>query len=66
MAVRTRDSSCMKILEGEVNILLDKEAKMWRQQSKVASCYTCRTTMCHDLAVKYWKTSLKKQNGPYR
>ena len=31
MAIRTGDSSRMKILEGEVNILLDKEAKMWRQ-----------------------------------
>ena len=33
--VRIGDSSRMKILEGEVNILLDKEAKMWRQRSKV-------------------------------
>ena len=34
-AVRTGDSRCMRWLEGEVNILLDKEAKMWRQRSKV-------------------------------
>ena len=35
MVVRTRDSSCMKILEGKVNMLLDIEAKMWRQRSNV-------------------------------
>ena len=34
-AVWTGDSRRMKWLEGEVNILLDKEAKMWRQRSKV-------------------------------
>ena len=26
----------MRLLEDEVNQLLDKEAKMWRQQSKIA------------------------------
>ena len=30
------DSSRMRLLEDEVNQLLDKEAKMWRQRSKVA------------------------------
>ena len=34
-AVQTGDSRCMRWLEGEVNILVDKEAKMWRQRSKV-------------------------------
>ena len=35
MAIQIGDFSRMKILEGEVNILLDKEGKMWRQRSKV-------------------------------
>ena len=34
-AIQTRDSRHMKWLEGEVNVLLDKEAKMWRQRFKV-------------------------------
>ena len=34
MALRTGDSSRMKFLENEVNLLIDKEAIMWRQQSK--------------------------------
>ena len=34
-AIRTGDSRHMKWLEGEVNVLLDKEAKMWRQRFKV-------------------------------
>ena len=35
MAIQIGDFSRMKILEGEVNILLDKEGKMWRQRSMV-------------------------------
>lgn len=34
-AVQTGDSRHMKRLESKVNVLLDKEAKMWRQRSKV-------------------------------
>ena len=33
-ALRTGDSSRMKFLENEVNLLIDKEAIMWRQWSK--------------------------------
>lgn len=35
MALRTGDSSRMKFLENEVNLLLDKEVIMWRQRSKI-------------------------------
>ena len=35
-AIRSGDSSRMRLLEDEDNQLLDKEAKMWRQRSKVA------------------------------
>ena len=35
-AIRSGDSSRMRLLEEEVNQLLDKEAKMWRQRSKIA------------------------------
>lgn len=31
VALRTGDSSHMKLLEDEVNLLLDRQAKMWRQ-----------------------------------
>ena len=35
-AIRSGDSSRMRLLKDEVNQLLDKEDKMWRQRSKVA------------------------------
>ena len=35
-AIRSGDSSCMRLMEYEFNQLLVKEAKMWRQRSKVA------------------------------
>ena len=34
-AARTRNSTRMRFLETEVNLLLDKEAKMWGQRSRI-------------------------------
>ena len=51
-AIRSRDSSRMRLLEDKVNQLLDKEAKMWRQRSKVAWLRDgdCNTQFFHSKA----------------
>ena len=34
-AIRGGDPKCMRQLEKEMNLLMDKEAKMWAQRSRV-------------------------------
>ena len=51
-ALWSGDSSYIRFLEDEVNQLLDKEAQMWRHQSKVAWLYDgdCNTQFFHSKA----------------
>ena len=68
-AIRFGDSSRMSLLEDEVNQLLDKEAKIWRQRSKVAWLRDgdCNTRFFHSKASQHrrWNyiTKLHDANG---
>ena len=68
-AIRSGDSSRMRLLKDEVNQLLDKEAKMWRQRSKVAWLRDgdCNTRFFHSKASqrRRWNyiTKLHDANG---